>query len=292
MPKFSVIDAPSILGLRPTGVEHLPEALKKAGLLQSLEAEYDGQVPTLPYNAQRDPVTLVLNPDAICSYSLSLAEQVEWVLASGRWPIVLGGDCSVLIGNLLALNRRGRYGLVFMDGHADFYQPEASPTGEVADMDLAIVSGRGPEILTNIEDRRPLVQDQDIAVLGFRDVREYTANKSEDVRDTRMCALDLWHIRKIGVHKAAQTALHKVLSENVLGFWIHLDVDVLDDTIMPAVDYRLADGLQFNELSELLKVLFLSGSAVGMDITIFNPALDSDGSIARNLVSSIVAGLS
>jgi arginase len=292
MSKFSVIDAPSILGLRPTGVEHLPEALKKAGLLQGLEAEYDGQVPTLPYSEQRDLVTLVLNPEAIRSYSLSLAEQVERVLASGRWPIVLGGDCSVLIGNLLALNRRGRYGLVFMDGHADFYQPEASPTGEVADMELAIVSGRGPEILTNIEGRRPLVQDQDIAVLGFRDVHEYTADKSEDVRDTRMCALDLWHIRKMGVHNAAQTALYNVLSENVLGFWIHLDVDVLDDAIMPAVDYRLAGGLQFTELSELLKVLFLSGSAVGMDITIFNPALDSDGSIARNLVSSIVAGLS
>jgi arginase len=51
-------------------------------------------------------------------------------------------------------------------------------------------------------------------------------------------------------------------------------------------------GLSFSELSELLEILLSSGGAVGMTVTIFNPALDTDGSIARNLVSSIAAGLS
>lgn len=49
------------------------------------------------------------------------------VLDAGDVPIVLGGDCSILLGNLLALRRRGRHGLLFIDGHADFYQPEAEP---------------------------------------------------------------------------------------------------------------------------------------------------------------------
>jgi arginase len=62
--------------------------------------------------------------------------------------------------------------------------------------------------------------------------------------------------------------------------------------VMPAVDYRLPDGgLGFSELSKLLSVLIASGHAVGMTITIFNPHLDLDGSIAKNFVSSIVAGL-
>jgi arginase len=79
------------------------------------------------------------------------------------------------------------------------------------------------------------------------------------------------------------------------GFWIHLDADVLDDSIMPAVDYRLGGGgggLSFSELSELLKTLVTSDHAVGMDITIFNPKLDLDGSITRRFVSSLVQGLS
>ena len=40
MPRFTIIDAPSILGLRPTGVEDFPEALKRAGLYEKLGAEY------------------------------------------------------------------------------------------------------------------------------------------------------------------------------------------------------------------------------------------------------------
>jgi arginase len=75
------------------------------------------------------------------------------------------------------------------------------------------------------------------------------------------------------------------------GFWIHLDADVLDDSIMPAVDYRLSGGLGFSELSKLLRILISSKYAVGMSITIFNPRLDLDGTIARNFVSSIVDGL-
>jgi arginase len=61
---------------------------------------------------------------------------------------------------------------------------------------------------------------------------------------------------------------------------------------MPAVDYRLNGGLSFYELSELLKILVASGHSSGTDITIFNPKLDSDGSIARRFVSSVLEGIS
>ena len=91
------------------------------------------------------------------------------VLRQGKFPLVLGGDCSNIIGIMLALRRAGRFGLVFIDGHADFYQPEAEPSGEVASMDLAIVSGRGPTVLTDIEGLKPLVRDADIVAFGFRD---------------------------------------------------------------------------------------------------------------------------
>jgi arginase len=60
---------------------------------------------------------------------------------------------------------------------------------------------------------------------------------------------------------------------------------------MPAVDYRLDGGLSLPELSELLKIITAPGRAIGMDITIFNPNLDFDGSIARKFVTSIVEGL-
>ncbi len=296
MPQFTIIDAPSILGLRPTGVEDLPEALKAAGLMSELRAEYGGRVFPLSYNSERDKSTLLLNPDSIRAFSLQLADAVTFALDKKRFPLVLGGDCSILIGNLLALRRLGKYGLFFIDGHADFYQPQASPTGEVADMDLAIVSGRGPDVLTNIDGLKPLVRDQDIIVFGYRDAEQAASYGSQDVRDTNMHVFDLPHVRKFDTITAAASQAVDILANNELlgGFWIHLDADVLDDSIMPAVDYRLGGdgGLSFNELSELLKTLIASGHAVGIDITIFNPRLDLDGSITRRFVSSLVQGLS
>jgi arginase len=293
--QFTIIEAPSILGLRPTGVQHLPEALKAAGLMSELRAEYGGRVSPLSYSSERDKLTLLLNPDSIRAFSLQLADTVAFVLNKRRFPLVLGGDCSILIGNLLALRRLGRYGLFFIDGHADFYQPEASPTGEVADMDLAIVSGRGPNVLTNIDGLKPLVRDQDIVVFGYRDAEQAASYGSQDVCDTNMHVFDLPSVRKFGTIAAATSQAVDILANNELldGFWIHLDVDALDDSIMPAVDYRLGGGgLSFSELSELLRILVGSDRAVGMDITIFNPLLDFDGSITHRFLSSLIHGLS
>jgi arginase len=297
MPQFAIIDAPSILGLRPTGVQYLPEALKAAGLMKKLKAEYEGRVLSLPYNPQRDKYTTLLNPDTIRAFSLQLAEKVISVLHKKQFPIVLGGDCSILIGNLLALKQMGssnssRYGLFFIDSHTDFYQPEASLTGEVADMDLAIVSGRGPDILTDIEGLKPLVLDQDIVVFGYRDGDQAASYGSQDVYETNMHVFDLEKVHTLGITHAASLAIEKLMNDDLAGFWIHLDVDVLDDEIMPAVDYRLDGGLSFSDLNELLKIILGSKCAVGMDITILNPLLDVDGSITHRFVSSIVAGLS
>jgi arginase len=301
MPQFAIIDAPSILGLRPTGVQYLPEALKAAGLMKKLKAEYAGRILSLPYNPQRDKSTLLLNSDTIRVFSLQLAGKVISVLNKKQFPIVLGGDCSILIGNLLALRQIGssgssssssRYGLFFIDGHADFYQPGASLTGEVADMDLAIVSGRGPDILTDIEGLKSLVLDQDVVVFGCRDRDQAASYGSQDVYKTNMHIFDLEKVLTLGIRHAASLAIEKLMNDDLAGFWIHLDADVLDDAIMSAVDYRLDGGLSFSDLSELLKILLGSGCAVGMDITIFNPLLDVDGSITRRFISSIVAGLS
>jgi arginase len=299
MPRFAIVEAPSILGLHPGGVERLPQALRMAGLAEGLAAEVAGRVEPPPYDPRRDPSTHMLNPTGIAEYSPRLADAVAGVIRAGRFPIVLGGDCSILIGTALALKRLGRYGLFFLDGHADFYQPEASLTGEAADMELGIVTGRGPEVVGDLEGRGPYVRDEDVVVFGFRDDEEAAAAGSRDVRDSRMRVFDLARVRALGATTAAAMALQPglglrrqgPLAEGIDGFWIHLDADVLDDAIMPAVDYRLPGGFSPAELREVLRVLMRTGRAVGIEITIYNPRLDPDGAAGRALVSAVVAGL-
>jgi arginase len=289
MARIAVIEAPSILGLRPTGVETLPEALLHAGLIDRLHARHAGCVaPDNSYSSSRDSTTLTLNGPGIASFSRKLADAVGAVLDEGEFPVVLGGDCSILLGDLLALKRRGRYGLLFVDGHADFYSPEANPNGEAASMDLALATGRGPDVLTNIEQRRPLVNDEDAVAFGFRDADEQAAYGSPPL-PKQLFAVDLGTIRNRGVDAAVRDAVAHLTRDGGpdQGFWMHVDADVLDDAIMPAVDYRLPGGLSWNELTRTLRVAVQSGRAVGLEVTIYNPKLDSDGTGARELVRVI-----
>jgi arginase len=288
---FAIVEAPSHLGLRAPGVERLPDALLAAGLAERLGARRALRLAAPPYDPQIDPETGLLNPSGLRDYSPRLADAVEAVLAQGEFPLVLGGDCSILLGNALALKRRGRYGLLFVDGHADFYQPEAEPSGEAASMDLALVTGRGPAIVANLEGRRPLVRDEDALVFAFRDAEHAAAEGSQPLPPT-LRALDLATVRGLGVERAVREALaHLEREDGPLGFWIHLDADVLDDSIMPAVDYRLPGGLRWEELSAVLRAAVASPRAVGLEITIFNPTLDADGRIAHGLVDALVEGL-
>ena len=188
---YAVIEAPSVLGLFPRGVELMPEALLDAGLAEALDARRAGRVEPPPYDPRRDPATGLLNPTALRDYAHQLADTTGEVLDGGEVPIVLGGDCSILLGNLLALRRRGRHGLLFLDGHADFYQPEAEPNGEAASMDLALSTGRGPSVVADLDGRGPLVGDEDVVVFGRRDAEEAEEAGSQRIEDTAIAVIDL-----------------------------------------------------------------------------------------------------
>lgn len=287
----SIIDAPSDLGLRRTGVGGLPDALRAGGLLEGLpDVRHWGRVSVPPRAPLRDTSSGVLNSDGIRTFSLALAEGVASVLDMGRFPLVLGGDCSILIGIALALRRRGRFGLFFLDGHADFYSPESEPNGEVASMELAVVTGREPATLADLEGRRPLARDEDVVVFGFRDAQSAAEYGSPDVRQTAMHVFDLTDVRRLGPAVAARQGLAALEASGVEAFWIHLDADVLNDDVMPAVDYRMPDGLWPEELAEALSVVLASPLAVGMDITIYNPSLDNaERTAGRALAQAVTA---
>jgi len=291
MVRYAVIEAPSALGLFPGGVERLPAALLEAGLADALGARRAGRVVPPPYDPRRDVTTGLLNPTGLRDYAHQLANTTGEVLDGGEVPIVLGGDCSILLGNLLALRRRGRHGLLFMDGHADFYQPEAQPNGEAASMDLALATGRGPRVVADLDGRGPLVRDEDVVVFGRRDAEEAQEAGSQRIEDTDIAVIDLATVRDRGAERAAGDAIERLRRPELAGFWIHLDCDVLDDAVMPAVDYRLPGGLSWDELQAVIQIAMATRSAVGLEVTIFNPALDAHGAIAEALVACLVSAL-
>ena len=290
-----VVDAPSNLGLSPPeagrepGVRGLASALRARGLVARLGAEDGGGLAPPPYSPEIEPATGTRNGEAIRSYALDLAGRVVDVVGSGRFPLVLGGDCSILIGGMLALRRMGRFGLVFVDGHLDFRHPgNSARLGAVAGEDLAVVTGRGPERLANIDGLGPLVRDEDVVAVGEReDYPEW-----RDIHGTGITVWDLRRLRALGFAEAAEKAVEKLEANAVEGFWLHLDADVLDDDLMPAVDSRQPGGMSYGELAQLLGVLLRSGLAVGMEVTIFDPELDPTGEIVEGFAGAIVESFS
>ena len=68
-------------------------------------------------------------------------------------------------------------------------------------------------------------------------------------------------------------------------YWLHLDIDVLDQAVMPAVDSPGSPGIDPDDLVAILSALVAGPACIGMDMTIFDPDLDPTGELAALLVS-------
>jgi arginase len=284
--RYAILEAPSTLGLATDGVEALPARLLGLGLAERIRACRAGRLSVPPKDRTRDPETLTLNAKSIATWSPRLADAVEAVLEAGEFPVVLGGDCTIVLGSMLALRRRGRYGLFFVDGNADFFQPEAEPNGEGASMDLAFVTGHGPALLTDLEGRRPLVRPEDVVAFAFRDHEDQAEFGSQPL-PAELRAYDLVAARRLGIESATRASLGHLTRPGLDGFFIHVDADCLDDAIMPAVDFRMPGGLSWDELAAALRIALGSAKAVGLEVAIYNPRLDEDGSAGRGLADML-----
>lgn len=296
--RIAVLDAPSNLGLRPPspgavpGCGKAPGALRDHGLVARLGARDAGCLTPPRYDPSGwRPGDGVCQAAAIAEYSLRLADRIDAIIDADELPVVLGGDCSILIGAAVSMHRLGEAvgghtGLVFVDGHSDFRHPGNAPyVGAAAGEDLALVTGRGQVELAGIEHRRPYFRDTDVVVIGIRGHDEYRM----DLQAAGFSVRPVPELRAAGAARTAQWAREQL--DECAGFWLHVDVDVLDPAVMPAVDAPEDGGIAYQELELLISGLVDDVSCLGMDITVFDPDHDPDGTYAKELVDTLVAAL-
>lgn len=290
MKEIVLIEAPTNLGLKEPapgiepGVKFLPAALEKEGFSELIGVRQRLFVGPPAYSMHLDKESKIRNADAIGGYSKKLAAAIRIVIEEDKIPLVIGGDCSVMIGAGLALRQKGNFGLFHLDGHTDYMWPEFSQTGGAAGMGLALVAGVGHEKLTNIENLKPYIKEENIFCIGNREYdEEYVALSLK----SNMRYIDLAGIRKEGIKSITNDFLQMVEEKKLDGFWIHFDVDALNDEVMPCVDSRTEDGLWYYELKEMLKPLIHSSYFSGMEITILDPTLDKEGIYTKNFVNEM-----
>ena len=290
---ITLLAAPSNLGLRPPvrgsvpGTAKAPEAFREAGLFERFidrGAEDAGVV--LPGRYLDDDATRppghVRNEAAIIDYARRLADRITGSLDEGDTPLVIGGDCSILLGAGLALSRRGGSGLAHIDGHTDFRHPgNSDECASVAGEDLAAAVGLHWPAIADIDGQGPYFPANRTVHIGHR-------KEDEEALETR---------RRLGLVLSADEAMaggpvavaasvHSIAGP---GYWLQVDVDVLDPSVMPAVDSPDPGGFNTEDLTSLLT--HLAPEATGVSITIFDPDLDPDGRYARTLTDVLVTGL-
>jgi arginase len=293
---IALLGATSSIGIRPYDdgqrrqLDRAAGVLRERGLIQRLGATDLGDVTPPLYRDYVRPANRPRNEQAVVVYSRSLAARVAQAAAYGRFSLVLGGDCSIVLGCLLGARKAaaGRVGLVYVDAHADFATPDESRTGSVASMGLALATGRGDSPLARLAGRTPLVDSRHVALLGRRDLTEpwhghgaLAASDVLDVPDSRLFADD--------VGELVEGTLAHVTGPGMNGFWIQIDADVLNPAVMGAVDSPEAGGLMPGELVDLLTPLVQHPQALGLSLTTYDPALDADRSCARRLVRLLEA---
>ena len=255
---MNLLTAPTSLGNRPyeddgtaRWTDRGPQRIREH-LVQRLHARDLGEVAAAPYRDFVRPPNGIRNEDLVLAHVRDVARVIE---AQDDFTLVLGGDCSVLLGNLLGLAQKTKNpGLVFIDGHTDFNTVETSITGAVAGMDLALVTGRGTSELARLGGAGPLVRDEDVVTIGVRD---------EPFRDASF--------------RSATRAAEVLEHFGDRPFFVHLDVDALDPSIMPFVDAPEPGGLDADTLVSILRPLVRHSNALGMEMTIYDPRHDAAG---------------
>ena len=289
--KLYIFEFPSNLGLKKKdidlepGVKLFPDWMRINKFHDLISPNRSFTLVPPAYSVDLDQDSGVINADKIIQYAKDQAKLLSDLLDRDSFAIILGGDCSILIGIALALKEKGDYGLFFLDGHTDYVSPEVSRSKAAAAMELAIITGYGHEKLTNISKSGPYFQQKNVWCVGNR---EYDPRVVNEILDSEIKYMDLKSLRQNGLKNCATQFLKMVKDNQLDGFLVHLDVDVLNDDIMPAVDSREKDGLNYNELHILLSELLSSDKSIGIDITILDPTLDRSGVYTKELVSNLI----
>jgi arginase len=152
-------------------------------------------------------------------------------------------------------------------------------------MELAIVTGFGPPGLVDLAGPPPLIEPSDVVVLGYRDgdLAENEGSPNPSVVAPKIHLYDARSIQQLGPDSLG-AEVEANLAAQPGRFWLHLDLDVLDKEILPAVDYKMSGGLDWDEVAKLVSPLAQSSRLVGADVTILNPNLDPDNRYAKQVV--------
>jgi arginase len=263
------------------GCELMPATLRAAGLVAAVGVPDEGDMAIRIVGRDVDSETGMFGWPSVAEVTTAIRARVAGLLGAGKVPVLIGGCCTIVPGAIAgARDALGPVGLAYVDGHLDLYDALTSPTREAADMPIAVIAGLGPAAWCE-HVGAPLVDPQRLVLLGAADREEAASLRSRMPEDLGIpVELAPGEVRSIGPEHVGRDALDRLGDK----YWVHLNVDVLDQREFPATDYPNSSGLSLDDAAALLRPLTGSPGMIGFSLGCYNPDLDPDGDCARSLV--------
>jgi arginase len=290
---IGVIGIPYTVGWKGEGIDEGPAALRKAGLVRQLSQVADvvtdlGDVKAnLPPRDDTNP--RLLNPYQVVAVCKAVAPRVRSACEQGYFPLILGAEDSIIMGIVEGLQQGlgETIGLIYLDAHGDFNTPETTPSGLIGGMDVAMLAGHGPDLLTNIFGHKPQLREEQIAIFGARDL---DPPEREMLKESKVHLYTMDKVRELGPEHAMKEATEKLLRTS-RRIYVHIDIDVLDPREIGATQLPVPDGLGLTECSNALRVVSQSGRLCGLAVMVFNAQKDPNGKEANQLNQLIMNAL-
>ena len=274
---ITIIGLPYDLDELRVGKGLAPETLLRGGLSEQLAGQGHSvaleTVTISPSDAPRET--------RIGELAAALAAVVAGARASGRFPLIIGGDCMVALGVVAGLGRADDTAIAWIDAHGDFNTPAISISGYLGGMPLACAVGRGLDDIRAACDLTP-VDERHVAVLGARDLDPLEA---EALRDSRVTVLSSDAL----MQGTAALAEANAALVGAAQLYLHIDIDVLDQAVAPGVDFPTSGGLSVEQLAEIARGVAGLGNMAAVSLTAVNPEKDLDGRTARAALDVLAA---
>lgn len=209
----------------------------------------------------------------------TLADAVRTSLRGGATCVILGGECTLVVGALSgALDVEPDLMLVYLDAHGDFNTLATTPSHYVSGMCLAHVTGRhvAPLLWPGV---RKIAEDR-VVLVGARSL---DPGETSNLARSRVLRIDFDAERRDAPGLIAAIRRRPV--------WLHVDVDVIDPDQVPAVVFPAPGGPSLRDLGELLGSIAAVCDVRGLEVCGYDPRKDPESKLPAILGRTFASAL-
>lgn len=285
--KVDIIGIQMDLGASKRGVNMGPLAIRYADIFAKLDrlgVDWRDRGDIIPAGSGASRPDMK-NYQQIIEANGRLFDAVSASLQAGRMPVVLGGDHCVAAGSIPAVVRHlGPVGIIWIDAHGDFNDPQSSPSGNMHGMPFSAVCGRGPAEMVPggfFADPSKAVQ------IGARDIDQAERRR---LRDAGVTVFSISDIDKLGMPAVITRAI-EIAGNGTAGIHVSFDIDAVTPEEAPGVGTPVHSGLTVREAFLAAEMLYECGRVCSIDMVEVNPILDirnKTGDLACELILSVL----